>query len=161
MITELHSKHKKQLQTLIEEIDLFNADEKIVALELIEECLNKPEQDYYNVFVYEEDGNVLGYHCTGQRALTDGVFDLYWIAVKPGIQNKGIGKILLEHAENFAQGKKGRLILAETSSRESYTGTRNFYVRNNYEVLSRIKDFYSVGDDLVMFGKYLKNIKEQ
>ncbi|OGU36760.1 MAG: hypothetical protein A2068_06590 [Ignavibacteria bacterium GWB2_35_6b] len=82
------------------------------------------------------------------------------MAVKPGIQNKGIGKILLEHAENFAKEKNGRLILAETSSREGYTGTRNFYIRNNYEVLSRIKDFYSVGDDLVMFGKYLKNIKE-
>ena len=160
MITKLHSKHLKQLQTLIDEIDLFNADEKVVALELIEECLSKPEQDYYNVFVYEENENVLGYHCTGQRALTDGVFDLYWIAVKPGIQNKGIGKILLEHAENFAKEKNGRLILAETSSREGYTGTRNFYIRNNYEVLSRIKDFYSVGDDLVMFGKYLKNIKE-
>ena len=160
MITKLHSKHLKQLQTLIDEIDLFNADEKVVALELIEECLSKPEQDYYNVYIYEEDENVLGYHCTGLRALTDGVFDLYWIAVKPGIQNKGIGKILLEHAENFAKEKNGRLILAETSSREGYTGTRNFYIRNNYEVLSRIKDFYSVGDDLVMFGKYLKNIKE-
>lgn len=160
MITELHSKHKKQLQTLIDEIDLFNADEKVVALELIEECLSKPEQDYYNVFVYEENENVLGYHCTGQRALTDGVFDLYWIAVKPGIQNKGIGKILLEHAENFAKEKNGRLILAETSSREGYTGTRNFYIKNNYDVVSQIKDFYSVGDDLVMFGKYLKNIKE-
>jgi len=94
MITKLHSKHLKQLQTLIDEIDLFNADEKVVALELIEECLSKPEQDYYNVFVYEENENVLGYHCTGQRALTDGVFDLYWIAVKPEKYFLNMRKIL-------------------------------------------------------------------
>lgn len=156
MITRLHSKHKKQLKILIDEIDLFNAEEKEVALELIEESLNNPEEEYYNIYIYEEDDIVLGYHCTGHRALTDGVFDLYWIAVKPGNQNKGIGKILLEHAENFAKEKNGRLILAETSSRESYTGTRMFYERNNYEVVSTIKDFYTVGDDLVMFGKYLK-----
>lgn len=156
MITKLHSKHLKQLKTLIDEIDLFNAQEKEVALELIEESLNKPEEDYYNIYIYEEDEKVLGYHCTGHRALTDGVFDLYWIAVKPGTQSKGIGKKLLEHAENFARENNGRLILAETSSRESYNGTRMFYIKNSYEVVSTIKDFYSVGDDLIMFGKYLK-----
>ena len=155
MIKKLHSRHKKQLEELINEIDLFNAEEKIIALELIDESLNKPEEDYYNIYIYEEDEKVLGYHCTGQRALTDGVFDLYWIAVKPGIQNTGIGKKLLVHAENFARENKGRLILAETSSRESYNGTRKFYIKNNYEVVSNIKDFYSLGDDLVMFGKYL------
>lgn len=155
MISRLHSKHKKQLKTLIDEIDLFSAEEKIIALELIEDSLNKPEEDYYNIYIYEENNIVLGYHCTGHRALTDGVFDLYWIAVKPGIQNKGIGKKLLEHAENYAKENKGRLILAETSSRECYAGTRSFYIRNGYDTVSLIKDFYSVGDDLVMFGKYL------
>lgn len=156
MITKLHSRHKKQLKILIDEIDLFSAEEKEVALELIDESLNKPEEEYYNVYVYEEDENVLGYHCTGHRALTDGVFDLYWIAVKPGTQNKGIGKKLLEHSENFARENNGRLILAETSSRESYENTRNFYAKNGYETVSIIKDFYSIGDNLIMFGKYLK-----
>ena len=156
MITRLHSKHKKQLKILIDEIDLFNAEEKEVALELIDESLNKPEEDYYNIYIYEEDEKILGYHCTGHRALTDGVFDLYWIAVKPGTQNKGIGKKLLEHAENFARENNGRLILAETSSRESYEGTRNFYAKNGYEIVSTIKDFYSIDDNLIMFGKYLK-----
>ena len=131
MIKKLLQKHRQQLKVLIDGIHLFNEEEKEVSLELIDEALNKPEEKYYNVYIYEEDNNVLGYHCTGERALTNGVFDLYWIAVKPGYQHKGIGNKLLIHSENFALENNGRLILAETSSRESYLNTRNFYIKNN------------------------------
>ena len=155
MIRKLLSKDKKQLEVLINKIDIFSQDEKSVAMELIEESLIGSMDQYYNVFVYEEDDKILGYHCTGQRALTDGVYDLYWIVVDPGEQKKGIGQKLLKHAEDFVIERKGRWILAETSSRESYTPTRNFYFRNKYSIVAEIKDFYSVNDSLIVFGKYI------
>ena len=63
------------------------------------------------------------------------------------------------HSENFVQENKGRWLLIETSSRENYNATRNFYLRNNYSIVSEIKDFYAVNDSLIVFGKYfnLKN----
>ena len=155
MIRRLLSKDRSQVKKIIEKIDLFNYEEKEIALELIDESLENPEKDYYNIFVYEENNTIFGYHCTGKRSLTDGVYDLYWIVVDHEIRNKGVGKSLLQHAENFVNEKKGRLILAETSSRDEYENTRNFYLRNNYSVVSQIKDFYSVGDNLIVFGKYL------
>jgi ribosomal protein S18 acetylase RimI-like enzyme len=156
MIRKLHPEDREQIQKILSSIQLFSREEKDVALELIDEAIAKPQQEYYNIYVYEEENKVLGYHCTGKRALTDGVFDMYWIVVDPATQNKGIGKKLLEHVENFAREGNGRWILAETSSREDYTPTRNFYMRNHYSILAEIKDFYAVNDNLVIFGKYIK-----
>jgi GNAT superfamily N-acetyltransferase len=112
------------------------------------------EQTDYNVFVYEEEGKIYGYHCTGRRPLTDAVYDLYWIAVDPESKIKGIGRKLLQHAENFVLEKQGRWLLAETSSKQSYEKTRNFYLRNNFSVIAQINDFYTVGDSLIIFGKF-------
>jgi aminoglycoside 6'-N-acetyltransferase I len=154
MVRKLKQADTAQLKSLLGKISIFSNKEVDVAMELINIAALTPEQTDYNVFVLEEDNKVLGYHCTGQRALTDGVYDLYWIAADPDAERKGIGKELLNHAEEFVKGRKGRWILAETSSREVYSGTRNFYMRNKYSIIASIKDFYSVGDDLVIFGKY-------
>lgn len=156
MIRKLQADDREQLVSIIEGTNNFNEEEKKVAVELIDEALAKPNYEYYNVFVYENDKKIAGYYCVGKRALTDGVFDLFWIVVDNFNQKKGIGKKLLEHAENFAKENNGRWILAETSSKESYTATRNFYMRNNYSIVSQIKDFYTINDNLIVFGKYIK-----
>lgn len=156
MIRKLQYEDREKLIDIINRINNFTEEEKNVAIELIDEALSKPEQDYYNIYVFENNNVVEGYYCIGKRALTDGVYDLYWIVVNPEHQNKGIGKKLLMHAENFVKDKNGRWILAETSSKESYFATRNFYLRNNYSIIAEIKDFYKINDNLIIFGKYIK-----
>jgi aminoglycoside 6'-N-acetyltransferase I len=156
MIRKLQADDRKQLLEIINGTDNFSAEEKSVAVELIDEAIAKPDHEYYNVYVFVSEEKILGYHCVGKRALTDGVFDLFWIVVGPNAQNLGVGKKLLQHSENFVKENNGRWILAETSSKDSYTATRNFYLRNNYSIVSQIKDFYSVGDNLIVFGKYLR-----
>lgn len=157
MIRSIKPSDVEGLEKLLKKIPNFNEAEVKVAMELIEITVNNPDQTDYNIFVYEEDGKILGYHCTGKRPLTDAVYDLYWIVADPEHSGKGIGKNLLEHAENFVKERKGRWILAETSSKESYLSTQSFYLRNNYTILSEIKDFYAVGDNLLIFGKYFNN----
>lgn len=157
MIRSIKPSDVEELEKLLKKIPNFNEAEVKVAMELIEITVNNPDQTDYNIFVYEEDGKILGYHCTGKRPLTDAVYDLYWIVADPEHSGKGIGKNLLEHAENFVKERKGRWILAETSSKDSYLSTQSFYLRNNYTILSEIKDFYTVGDNLLIFGKYFNN----
>jgi aminoglycoside 6'-N-acetyltransferase I len=156
MIRKLQSKDRIQLVDIIDGTDNFSPDEKKVAVELIDEALGNVNHEYYNIFVYEDNGRILGYHCTGKRALTDGTFDLFWIVVDSRVQNKGVGKKLLDHAESFVKENNGRWILAETSSKDNYDATRNFYFRNNYSIVAEIKDFYKVNDHLIVFGKYIK-----
>lgn len=157
MIRRLEQRDRADLIEVINSIEIFKPEEKITAIELIDAALENKEKDEYSysIFIYEYDNKAVGYHCIGKRYMTDGTFDLYWIVIDTKHQSKGIGKKLLRHAEEFVLEKKGFLILAETSSQPSYEGTRNFYLKNNYEVLAEIKNFYKVNDNLIIFGKYL------
>jgi aminoglycoside 6'-N-acetyltransferase I len=160
MIRKIKQADVSELRNILNRVPNFSNEEVNVAMELIEIAAFNETQNDYNIFIYENDSKIFGYHCTGRRPLTDGVYDLYWIVVDPTVQAKGIGKSLLDHAEKFVEEKKGRWILAETSSKESYTKTRNFYLRNKYSIVTQINDFYSLGDSLITFGKYLANIKQ-
>lgn len=156
MIRKLQSNDREQLVEIIAGTDNFTEEEKKIAVELIDEAVSNPNHEYYNVYVFENDGKILGYHCVGKRALTEGVYDLYWIVVAANTQNMGIGKKLLDHVEQFAKERNGSWILAETSSKDNYNATRNFYFRNNYTIVAEIKDFYKTKDNLIIFGKYIK-----
>ena len=157
MIRRLKPVDAKIIDDILNKVKIFNAEERKVAMELVNIAASDAEQKDYNLFVFEEDGMILGYHCTGKRPLTDGVYDLYWIVTNPDYSKKGIGKKLLEHAEGFVNENNGRWLLAETSSRDSYSATRNFYMRNNYSIISEINDFYSKGDSMIVFGKYFNH----
>lgn len=157
MIRKIKQADVKQLESMLNRISTFNKQEVEVAMELINITAFNTEQNDYNIFVYENEGKIIGYHCTGKRPLTDAVYDLYWIVADPSAGKKGIGKNLIEHAETFVKENNGRWLLAETSSKESYAATRNFYLRNNYTIISQINDFYSLGDNLLVFGKYFNN----
>ena len=159
MIRKLKPDDVIKIESILMNIDIFNDAEVRIAMELVNAAAADAEQTDYNVFVYEEEGNVIGYHCTGKRPLTDAVYDLYWIVTDPSHKNKGVGKTLLAHAEQFVTQLKGRWLLIETSSKESYEGTRNFYLRNNYSIISEINDFYTLGERLIVFGKYFNNKK--
>jgi ribosomal protein S18 acetylase RimI-like enzyme len=57
--------------------------------------------------------------------------------------------------EDRVREENGRLLVLETSSKESYGKTIQFYQRLGYEEASRIPDFYDVGDDKLTFVKRL------
>ncbi len=157
MIRRLKPADAGIIEDILKKIPLFKKEDIKVAMELVNITASNPLQTDYNIFIYENDGTVLGYHCTGKRPLTDAVYDLYWIVTDPDHGKKGIGKSLLEHAEDFVLQNNGRWMLIETSSKESYSATRNFYMRNNYSIISEINDFYSKGESLLVFGKYFNN----
>lgn len=157
MIRRLKQADRPALETILRKTKIFHDEEVGVALELIDITLLNGVQSDYHIFVYEENEIISGYHCTGKRPLTDGVYDLYWIVVDSETSGKGIGKKLLQHAESFVREKNGRWILAETSSKELYLATQQFYFKNEFSIVAEINDFYAVGDALLVFGKYLLN----
>jgi len=132
---------------------MFTPLEIEVARELIDAWLYHPEQKDYILYTAEGEGKVTGYVCYGPTPATEGSFDLYWIAVDPLYQRSGIGKELLLFTEKRIQECNGRLIIIETSSQEKYAPTRSFYERNGYTLEARIKDFYRVGDDRLIYVK--------
>jgi len=157
LIRKLKQADRPALENILRKTENFLDEEVGVALELIDITLLNEAQSDYHIFVYEEKRKICGYHCTGKRPLTDGVYDLYWIVVDPESSGKGIGKKLIQHAERFVKENNGRWILAETSSKELYGATQKFYFKNEFSIVAEINDFYAVGDALLVFGKYLLN----
>lgn len=146
---------REPIRQLVVETGVFTEEEVGIALELIDVVLDKPGQKDYIIYTCIEGDSVAGYYCIGPTPATTSTFDLYWIATKPSAQGKGIGSKLNEHALNVIRSKGGRLVIAETSSQPKYEGTRRFYVARGYTELARIRDYYRIGDDLVMYGRYL------
>ena len=89
--------------------------------------------------------------CRSRRA----VYDLYWIVVDPASQGKGLGRRLIEYVEQDVLSRGGRMILIETSSQETYGDTVRFYERSGYHLAARIRNFYRIGDDKLVFQKEL------
>ena len=144
-----------QVEGILRRSGFFTADDVRIAVELMEVCLGEPGQTDYDIYSAAEGNAVLGYVCFGPTSLTEGTFDLYWIAVDPARQNQKIGRQLMTFAEEKIRSRRGRLVIVETSSRPLYDSTRKFYLRLEYAEVARIKGYYRPGDDLVIYGKYL------
>ena len=153
-IRKLQYGDREQIRQFIIETEVFTYAEISVAMELIDTFLNTPKQADYDCYSAVEGDEVLGYICLGPTPVTNGTFDLYWIVVKPSEHGSGVGTNLMKYAEDVVKQNQGRLLIAETSSQPKYEKTREFYLRVGYTELARIKDYYKVGDDLVMYGKY-------
>jgi ribosomal protein S18 acetylase RimI-like enzyme len=144
------------LEHLLSGISSFDSDDLAVALELIDIALTGTEQmDYLFLLAVDEHNQPIGYACYGPTPLTDGTYDLYWIAVSADLSGKGIGTSLLHAVEDDIRARKGRMLVIETSSSEEYLKTRNFYLKNDYPLAETIKDFYRPGEDRVTFLKHL------
>lgn len=148
---------RDRIQEILTTCMLFTDEEVRCAVELVDIFLDpgNPESGDYETAVVEDDGVVQGYVTFGPTPLTDGVYDLYWIAVDRKQQGRGFGQILLRFVENEVRRRKGRMLLIETSSKGSYASTLRFYQRAGYEEISRIKDFYRIEDDKLVFCKRL------
>lgn len=156
-IRPITKQDRQPVLEVIHSTGMFTKEEEQVANEVIDVCLTKlNQQDYVVVVIENEQGAIVGYMCYGPTPMTEGVVDLYWMAVHPGKHRQGYGKALIQWLEKDVQAKKGRLIVIETSSRDMYATTRNFYQRLGYVKNARIRDFYCPGDDLLIYCKYLK-----
>jgi ribosomal protein S18 acetylase RimI-like enzyme len=135
-------------------IETFTADEVDCALELIDGAAQPNNKDY-QVLVAAREGKVVGYVCYGPTPMTDGTFDLYWIASDPAVRGQGVGAALVSAMEGDIRRRRGRLIRVETSALEAYGPTRGFYAAMQYKEESRFRDFYKPGEDLIILAKRL------
>ncbi len=122
--------------------------------ELWEDFIEKGTDSGYEFLVFcREEGQVVGYVCFGPHPLTEGTFDLYWIAVHPENRERGVGRALLAQVEERVREASGRLLLIETSGTLPYVPARHLYESAGYEREATIRDFYAPGDDLIVFSK--------
>jgi ribosomal protein S18 acetylase RimI-like enzyme len=138
----------------------FHDHEVAVAVELVEERLEKGKESGYLFLFAEQAGRTVGYCCYGEIPCTAGSFDLYWIAVHQDCRGQGIGGLLMGETERRIAAQGGRAIWVETSGQQKYLPTREFYLRCGYRQEALLKDFYAAGDDKIIYVKYLEKKQE-
>lgn len=143
------------IRALVEETGYFNTAEAAMAAELVAERVQRGRASGYEFVVAEDNGRLAGFACFGPIAATDNRHDLYWIAVARAHQRSGLGRALLSRVEAAVMAQGGKRIYIETSSTETYSGTRRFYRAMTYQKIAEIPDFYRAGDAKVIFSKEL------
>jgi ribosomal protein S18 acetylase RimI-like enzyme len=154
-VRPLQPKDREPLAALIRRIETFSPEEVQVAIELVDLAL-QPNNPDYSILVAERDNRIIGYVCYGPTPMTDGTYDLYWIASDPEVRGQGVGASVISAMEADLRRRDARIIRVETSATEAYGPTRGFYASMKYTEESRFRDFYKVGDDLIVLAKRLR-----
>ena len=102
------------------------------------------------------DAGPLGWVYFAQDAHAPGIWNLWWIGVRPANHGAGIGTALLRCVEGAVDAAAGRLLVIETSALPALAGTRMFYRQRGYRECGRVPDFYAPGDDKVIFAKRIE-----
>ena len=154
-IRPMTSADKPAIMRILEATPQFKPAEVVVAEEVLDSYLKDPMGSGYHVLVAEDDSSIVGYVCYGSTPMTEGTWDIYWLAVASEKQGQGIGKALLTSAEDKIKEAQGRLSIIETSSRPEYERTRRFHRLQGYDLVGYIRDFYAPGDHRLIFQKRL------
>lgn len=153
---EVRPEDRKAIERLVRTTGYFSCEECAIAVELVDERLAKGKTSGYSFLFAEAESDLLGYTCFGPVPGTAHSFDLYWIAVAPHAQGRGLGRKLLAESERLMAGQGARRVYAETSSRRQYKPTHAFYLACGYIQEAFLSDFYAPGDGKMIFVKILK-----
>ena len=140
-----------ELKTVIDTSGLFPPD--LLDGMMSDFFINPETQDIWLTKLINEKPVAIAY-CAPER-LTAGTYNLYLIAVHKDLQGKGIGRELMSYIENLLSSAGNRILLVETSGLPEFELTRTFYDNCRYNREAVIRDFYSEGEDKVIFWKKL------
>lgn len=143
------------IESILRGVGVFREDEVRIGLELVDETLQPGPSTDYRWHLAERNGIVVGFACHGPVPMTEGAFDLYWIAVDPRDQGLGTAASLERAVVEQSRSAGARWILAETSSTPAYARANAFYLARGYARVGWIPDFYRPGDGRITYGKRL------
>ena len=144
-----------RVRSLVASTGFFNTAEVEVAADLVTERLTKGIRSGYYFVLAERGSRLVAYACYGPIEGTQGSFDLYWIAVSPEEQRRGLGALVYARAEAAMRKAGAKRVYADTSSSDRYAGTRGFYQRMGFHEEARLADFYVPGDAKIIYVKTL------
>jgi len=145
-----------QLAGLLYEIEAsgaFESKDTLLALQVIKEKMANVGD--YHIKIAGSEGIIFGFIIYSKAALSDSFYDLYWMAVRPLCQGRGIGKMLLSTMEADIRAKGGKSVILDTSSAEEYEAARHLYEKTGYKLILKVDNFYSEDEHKLMYRKDL------
>ena len=118
-------------------------------------CANSNDVEPSEFWLTFDDGSPAAIAYCAPEAMADGTWNLLLIAVHPDRQSEGIGAQIMSFVEEKLSAEGARVLLVETSGTDDFIRTRAFYSKLGYNEEARIREYYGVGDDKIVFHKYL------
>lgn len=103
----------------------------------------------------ELDGEAIGFCYAAPEPLTDGTWNMLAIAVHPSKQGSGYGGAIVRRLETLLHDDGHRVLIVDTSGKDEFVPTREFYRKSGYVEEARIRHFWAEGDDKVVFWKLI------
>jgi ribosomal protein S18 acetylase RimI-like enzyme len=144
----------ESVKEIVISTNFFQDHEIPVAVELVQERLEKGLESGYRFIFASIEGKTIAYACYGEIPCTKGSYDLYWIVTHNDYRGKGIGKAIMAEVEKQIKCIGGRVIYIETSSKPQYKPTRQFYENYGCVTEAVLKDFYDYGDDKIIYKSH-------
>ena len=139
----------ESLMEVLDSIELFPSE---MLDDMIEDYFsNEESMDIWFTAVKDGIPISLGY-CAPER-LTESTFNLYAIGVRKDLQGEGIGMKMMGYLEDVLKEKGDRILIVETSGSDDFRLTRLFYEKLGYTKEAVIRDFWTAGDDKVIYWK--------
>jgi ribosomal protein S18 acetylase RimI-like enzyme len=143
------------VRELVTATGVFSGTEVGWAAEIVEAALARGTDAGYHFLFADGAACLEGFTCFGPIDGTDNRFDLYWIAVSPKAQGKGLGRRLLAETVSAARALDATHMFIDTSTRKDYAAARALYEALGFAHMGTLVDFYSDGDGKALFGRKL------
>ncbi len=145
----------ESVRELVTATGVFSGTEVGWAVEIVETALARGQSAGYHFLFADGPNRLEGFSCFGPIDGTDNRFDLYWIAVSPMAQGKGLGRDLLGETVAAARALDATHMFIDTSTRNDYAAARKLYEALGFTHMGTLIDFYSDGDGKALFGRKL------
>jgi len=146
----------KKSEDLIKKTKVFLDEDADLVNEILQEAINKGLKAGYEFIFAEQNGILIGFSSYGPIPTSENRYEIYWLAVDPNQQGKGLGGLLLNKTIEKIKSRSSTLVFVETSSTPEFTPARHVYERHNFTECARLKDFFADNHDKVIYTLKLK-----
>jgi ribosomal protein S18 acetylase RimI-like enzyme len=101
------------------------------------------------------ENEVVGATYFAPEPVSHSLWNTYFLAVKKDSHRQGIGRQIMTHIEELAHLEGINTLIVETSSLESFSQARNFYLALGYVREAEIRDYYGPRENKIVFWKSL------
>lgn len=155
-IREIKAHDRANIYDLMQQGDKIKSEELEATLHQIDLSLFDVDQRLFKVVIAEnESTDLLGYAVYGPDPRAAKTYQVYNLVYSPTIKNGEVLHHILKYIENELARIKGRIISIEISSHLRFKKQYDTYLEHNYNVTSRLSNFYSIGEDKLIL---IKNI---
>jgi ribosomal protein S18 acetylase RimI-like enzyme len=142
------------LDTVLEIIEENEPGLRSTAAEGIGRALTPTAGRKGSFLVAEVDGEVVG--CLGWTPDPLGAKDIAWLVwgyVRPDLHRQGIGSALFKEAEATMISGGVRKFYLDVGNPDTHQAAIAFHRSRGYRLEGRLVDFWSEGEDMLIFGK--------